>query len=109
MPFLRFKGFEKEDVERFAPTLINDFAALAEVSKEKVKMELIQVIRITDTPLSVEIFMFQREQEKHNRIAAALNQLLVEHGYPDVHIFFVIITPELYYKRGNPIKGMVLK
>jgi hypothetical protein len=103
MPFLRFKGFQKEFLQEISPQLIETFSAVAEVPKEKVKMELLHVERITDTPDTLEIYMFQREQKKHDAIASALHRLLSEHGFPHVHIFFLILTPSLYYKEGSPL------
>lgn len=103
MPFLRFKGFEKPFLQEISSELIDTFSAVAGVTKEKVKIELLAVERITDTPLSLEIFMFQREQAKHDAIASAMYKLLAGHGHAHVHIFFVVLNPSLYYKEGEPL------
>lgn len=103
MPFLRFKGFDPQFLREISPVVVEDFSQLAEVSKEKVKIESIQVEVITNSPLSVEIYMFPREQKKHDEIAAMLDALLKTYGYPQVHIFFVLLSPSLYYKEGLPL------
>ncbi|RNB83357.1 DUF1904 family protein [Brevibacillus fluminis] len=104
MPFLRFKGFDKEKLTAVAPQMIERFAAIAHIPEEIVKLELLMVEAINKTPLSLEIFMFQREQQVHDAIAAMMNQLLEEHGFANVHIFFIILNPSLYYKQGQPLK-----
>lgn len=103
MPYLRFKGFQDQALERVAPVIVEEFAYIVNVPEEKVKIELLQVQQITNSPLSVEILMFQREQEMHHAVAAKINDILVEAGFPGVHIFFVILSPQLYYKEGKPL------
>ncbi|GAA4701962.1 DUF1904 family protein [Brevibacillus fulvus] len=103
MPFLRFKGVPASFLTALSPQLVETFAAVAEVRREVVKVELLPYERITDSPVSLEIYMFQREQGKHDAIAAAMHRLLLEHGYPNAHIFFVILSPSLYYKEGKPL------
>ncbi|GIM46610.1 hypothetical protein DNHGIG_21590 [Collibacillus ludicampi] len=103
MPFLRFKGFEKDFVRNIADRVRKEFASIVDIPEEIVKIEILHVERITDTPLSLEIFMFEREPEKHHRIASCLYRILNEHGYQGVHIFFVFLKPEFYYKFGKPL------
>ncbi|HJV46782.1 MAG TPA: DUF1904 family protein [Bacillota bacterium] len=103
MPFLRFKGFEHDFVRQIAPEVILQIVRLADVTEEKVKIELVPIIRITDTPLSLEIYIFPRDQKKHDQIAAAMNQIFEDHGCIGVHIFFILLNPELYYKNGMPL------
>lgn len=79
---------------------------MAAVPPEIVKIELLAIKQITDTPRSLEIFMFPREQQKHDHIAAGLYELLGHFGYRDVHIFFVLLSPSLYYKEGAPLKNI---
>lgn len=104
MPYLRFKGFEEGFLRENVPLFVNEFARVADVPQEKIKIELLPLIRITATPRSLEIFMFPREQRKHDAIAETLNALINHFGMPDVHIFFVPLTPRLYYKEGQPLK-----
>lgn len=104
MPFLRFKGFDSTLLKTISPTLIKEFSHIASIPKDIVKIELLTVEQITHTPPSLEILMFQREQEKHDALASMLYDMLKEHGYTNVHIFFVILTPSLYYKEGRPLK-----
>ncbi|ERI08713.1 hypothetical protein HMPREF0083_03220 [Aneurinibacillus aneurinilyticus ATCC 12856] len=104
MPFLRFKGFDRNLLKTISPTLIEEFSHIVNIPKDIVKIELLTVEQITNTPPSLEILMFQREQEKHDALAATLYSMLKEHGYTNVHIFFVILTPSLYYKEGQPLK-----
>ncbi len=106
MPYLRFKGFDEEFLNQAVPVIVGEFARIASVPREIVKVELLSIKRITDTPRSLEIFMFPRTQEKHDRIAATLNELLSHYGYHGVHIFFVLLTPSLYYKEGMPLKSV---
>ncbi len=106
MPYLRFKGFEEGFLREMVPFFVDEFARIAEVPREKVKVELISVIQITATPLSLEIFMFPREQRKHDAIAETLDALLNHFGIQDVHIFFIPLTPRLYYKEGQPLKNI---
>ena len=47
MPFLRFKGFPKETLKQLAPQIVTDFAKMAQVPEEKVKIELLQVNRLS--------------------------------------------------------------
>ena len=50
--------------------------------------------------------MFPRSQEKHDAIAATMHDLLNHFGCCDVHIFFVLLTPSLYYKEGRPLRNI---
>ncbi len=104
MPFLRFKGFDKPFLQAIAPVITEKFSGIAKIPEETVKIELINVERITDTPLSLEIFMFQRDKEEHDAIASAMHNVLKEYGFAHVHIFFIILEPSLYYKEGVPLK-----
>ncbi len=104
MPYLRFKGFDEGFLRENAQQFIDGFARVAEVPREKVKIELLPVIQITATPLSLEIFMFPREQGKHDFIAATMATLLTHFGIQDVHIFFIPLSPRLYYKEGQHLK-----
>jgi hypothetical protein len=106
MPYLRFKGFEAEFLRQLLPTLIEEFSRVAAVPQKIVKVELLSITQITATPRSLEIFMFPREQEKHDRIAATLHELLSRFNYQDVHIFFVLLAPSLYYKEGLPLQNI---
>lgn len=103
MPFLRFKGFEKEIVVRLAPGLAKRVAELAGISEAKVKIELLQAEPITEVPPSVEILMFPRKQEVHDAIAGWLHAQLKENGYANAHIFYVLLNPGMYYKEGKPL------
>ncbi|WCN37561.1 DUF1904 family protein [Aneurinibacillus uraniidurans] len=104
MPFLRFAGVKREHLQELAPFIIKEVARTIQISEEKVKIELLMVEQITNTPPSLEISMFQREQSKHDMLAARLYELLKQNGYAAIHIFFVILAPSLYYKEGNPLK-----
>ncbi|GFO54954.1 hypothetical protein GMSM_19610 [Geomonas sp. Red276] len=104
MPYLRFKGFDEGLLRQQIPVLIMEFARVAAVPEEIVKIELLPVIRLTASPRSLEVFMFPRPQQMHDGIAETLNDLLVHFGYEDVHIFFVPLSPSLYYKEGEPLK-----
>jgi ribose 1,5-bisphosphokinase PhnN len=103
MPYLRFKGFDEELLRGMLPALVEEFSRVAAVPQEVVKIELLRIVQITATPRSLEIFMFPRGQEKTDSIAATLHTLLSRHGCRDVHIFFVLLTPSLYYKEGMPL------
>lgn len=104
MPYIRFKGFEESRVKKLTPTVVKEFSLIVLIEQEKVKIEVLNVRIITDTPLSVEIMMFQRDQETHDKIAASLHCILQEHGYPSVHIFFITLDSRLYYKEGRPLR-----
>ncbi len=104
LPFLRFKGFEKEWLQGVSPEIVEEFARIAEIAKEKVKIELLQVEQITNSPLSVEILMFEREQKKHDAIARMIHDVLKPHGFENTHIFFMLLSPSLYYKEGMPLQ-----
>ncbi len=106
MPYLRFKGFDEGMLRRMLPVLVEDFSRVAGVPPDKVKVELLTITQITATPRSLEIYMFPREQEKHNRIAAHLYDLFSRFDYRDVHIFFVLLSPSLYYKEGMPLQNV---
>lgn len=104
MPFLRFKGFDKEMLTAFAPQLAERVSDLAGISPSKVKVELLHADFITDVPPSVEIAMFPRKQEIHDAIAQWLHERLQERGYERAHIYYVLLNPALYYKEGKPLK-----
>ena len=106
MPYLRFKGFDEVFLQELLPVLVEEFSRIAAVPQEIVKVELLSITQITATPRSLEIFMFPRTQEKHDAIAGNLHGLLSHFGYRDVHIFFVLLTPSLYYKEGVPLKNI---
>lgn len=106
MPYLRFKGFDEGLLRQQLPVLVEEFSRIAAVPREIVKIELLSVVPLTATPSSLEIFMFPREQQKHDALAANLHDLLSCFGYADVHIFFVLLTPSLYYKNGQPLKNI---
>lgn len=106
MPYLRFKGFDEEVLRRALPVLVEEFSRVAAVPREIVKVELLNVTQITATPRSLEIFMFPRSQEKHDAIAATMHDLHNNFGCRDVHIFFVLLAPTLYYKEGRPLKNI---
>src|SRR6185369_2622641 len=106
MPYLRFKGFDEEFVRQQVPLLVEEFSRTAAVPREIVKVELLSITQITPTPRSLEIYMFPRTQEKHDAIAATLHAILGRHGYRDVHIFFVLLAPSLYYKEGVPLQNI---
>ncbi len=103
MPYLRFKGFNEEFLQQNQSLIVAEFSRISGVPPEIVKIELLAIEIITDTPRSVEIFMFPRDQQRHDRIAENLYDLLTHFGYPDVHIFFVLLAPSLYYKEGTPL------
>ena len=104
MPYLRFKGFDEQFLRQALPVIVEEFSRVAAVPREIVKIELLSIQQITDTPCSMEIFMFPRTQEKHDRIAANLNELLSHFGHRNVHIFFVLLSPSLYDKEGVPLR-----
>ncbi|KOP68692.1 hypothetical protein AMS62_28250 [Bacillus sp. FJAT-18019] len=104
MPYLRFKGFPEVFLEELTPQVVEEFAGIVHIPKEIVKIESLPYQIITNTPLSVEILMFQRSQEIHDAIAASIHNILSEHGYRNVHIFFVILQRNLYYKEGRPLE-----
>jgi len=106
MPYLRFKGFEEGFLQQILPVLTEEFSRAAAVPREIVKVELLNIEQISTTPRSLEIYMFPRAQEKHDYIVAMLYEVLSRFGYPDVHIFFVLLTPSLYYKEGMPLKDV---
>ncbi len=106
MPYLRFKGFDEESLRELGPLIVEEFSRVAVVPREVVKVELLGIVRITSTPRSLEILMFPREQKKHDAIAATLDAILRRHGHGDVHIFFVLLSPSLYYKEGVPLKNI---
>ncbi|BFH61014.1 DUF1904 family protein [Paenibacillus azoreducens] len=109
MPFVRFTGFEKNVVEHVAPAIIEDFAAIANIPQEIVKIELLPVEKIINSPQSVEIYMFPREQEKHDAIAKMINEHLKNEGFHRAHIFYVLLQPSLYYKEGLPLNEIPRK
>jgi hypothetical protein len=106
VPYLRFKGFDEGILRQQLPVLVKEFALTAAVPEEIVKVELLPIVQITATPSSLEIFMFRRDQQKHDAIAGNLHELLSRFGYGNVHIFFVILTPSLYYKQGRPLTNI---
>lgn len=106
MPYLRFKGFDEDFLQQQAPLLVEEFSRTAVVPREIVKIELLSITQITSTPRSLEIYMFPRTQEKHDAIVEILHAILSRFGYRDVHIFFVLLAPSLYYKEGRPLRNI---
>lgn len=85
------------------PSLVKEFSRVAAVPREVVKIELLSISQASVTPQTLEIFMFERDQDKYDAIAATMYALLSSQGYRGVHIFFVRLTPALYYKNGEPL------
>ena len=108
MPYLRFNGFTKEELSPLIPRIIQDFARTAEIDEDKVKVEFRPTGRLTNSPRSLEILMFQRSQDKHDRIAAVLYAILESGGFEDTHIFYKILSQQLYYRNGKPLSGYVI-
>ena len=106
MPYLRFKGFDEGFLREQRSLFVEEFSRIAAVPQEIVKIELLPIAQITATPLSLEIFMFPRDQRKHDAIAENMHDLLSHFGYRDVHIFFVLLSPSLYYKEGLPLTNL---
>ena len=106
MPYLRFKGFDEEFLRQELTVLVDEFSRVAAVPREIVKIELLSIRQVTPTPRSLEIFMFPRTQERHDAIASAMHDILDRNGYGDTHIFFVLLSPTLYYKKGVPLKDV---
>ena len=106
MPYLRFKGFEEAFLRQQLSQFVEEFSRVAAVPQEIVKVELLRITQITSTPRSLEIYMFPRTQEKHDAIAKNMYGVLSRFGYRDVHIFFVLLTPSLYYKEGQPLENI---
>jgi hypothetical protein len=106
MPYLRFKGFDEDFLRQQLPLLVEEFSRTAAVPREIVKVELLSITQITSTPRSLEIYMFPRTQEKHDAIVEILHAILSRFGYRDVHIFFVLLAPSLYYKEGRPLRNI---
>ncbi|AIC95954.1 hypothetical protein BleG1_3407 [Shouchella lehensis G1] len=104
LPYLRFTGFSSERLQALAPVVIDVFSEIVHISKEKVKIERSTLEPILNVPLTIEIRMFSRAQSVHDQIASNLAALLREEGFETVHIYFLILSPELYYKDGVPIK-----
>ena len=71
MPYLRFKGFSEVFLEEITPQVVDEFCGIVQIPQEIVKIELLPYQIITNTPLSVEILMFQRSQEIHDAVAPA--------------------------------------
>ncbi|MDD9268049.1 DUF1904 family protein [Paenibacillus sp. GCM10023248] len=105
MPFLRFKGFQSDFVTSISSDIIEEFSRITGVVQQKVKIELLLVEQLNNSPQSLEIMMFPRDQDMHDRIALAMNNLLAAHGFGEVHIFFILLSPHLYYKEGQPLKS----
>lgn len=103
MPFIRFKGFTGPQLEEVVPRITEQMALITKIPLERMKAERHDVQALTPSPASVEILMFQRDQEIHNRIASSMQAILEEAHLPDVHIFFNILSPALYYKQGKPL------
>ncbi|RII29108.1 MAG: DUF1904 domain-containing protein [Geobacter sp.] len=106
MPYLRFKGFDEEFLKKECPVFVEEFSRVAAVPREIVKIELLNITQITATPRSLEILMFPRTQERHNVIASTMHDILTREGYGDAHIFFILLTPSLYYKQGAPLRNI---
>jgi hypothetical protein len=103
MPYVRFNGFDACLVRRILPTVIETVSAISAAPKDKVKVELYDVKRLTETPRSIEILMFPRPQHVHDAIASRLHALVASQGHTDAHIFFILLSPSLYYRDGVPL------
>ncbi|MDR6725347.1 MULTISPECIES: DUF1904 family protein [Paenibacillus] len=103
MPFIRFRGFTGHQLEEVVPKITEQMSLTSNIPQERIKAERYDVQALTPSPASIEIVMFQRDQEIHNRMASSIYVILVEAGLPDVHIFFSILEPTLYYKQGKPL------
>ncbi|KAA8782591.1 phenylpyruvate tautomerase PptA (4-oxalocrotonate tautomerase family) [Paenibacillus sp. 4624] len=103
MPFIRFKGFTGSKLEEVVPQITEQMALITHIPQERMKAERHDVQALTPSPASIEILMFQRDQEIHDRIASSMQSILEKAELPDVHIFFNILSPHLYYKKGKPL------
>ena len=108
MAHLRFKGFDEKFLQQQQSLFVSEFSRVSQVPQETVRIELLSITSINDTPRSVEIYMFQRDQTRHDAIARNLYDLLRHFGYPEAHIFFVVLLPSLYYREGMPVQSATL-
>lgn len=109
MPFIRFRGFTGNQLEEVVPHIIEKMVLILNIPHERMKAERYDVQALVPSPASVEILMFQRDQEIHNRIAFCVHMILSDADMPDAHIFFNILSPSLYYKQGKPLLDYPLK
>lgn len=93
MPFIRFKGFTGPELEEVVPQITEQMALITHIPQERMKAERHDVQALTPSPASIEILMFQRDQEIHDRIASSMQCILEKAKLPDVHIF------SIYYRR----------
>ncbi|MFB4213198.1 DUF1904 family protein [Shouchella sp. JSM 1781072] len=107
LPYLRFTGFSTETLQALAPAIIDVFTGIVDMSKEKVKIERVMSEPIANVPLTLEIRMFPRDQDVHDDIAETFTTFFREEGYDSVHIYFLLLSPERYYKNGKPIKRSI--
>lgn len=103
MPYLRFTGFETSLLKTIALPLVERFAMIVNIPQEIIKIEKTAIEPIINSPQSVEIQMFQRDQATHDAIALMIHTLLQEHGCPHAHIYYNLLSPSLYYKEGVPL------
>ncbi|MBY0216550.1 DUF1904 family protein [Paenibacillus illinoisensis] len=109
MPFIRFRGFTGHQLEETVPRITEQMALICNIPRERLKAERYDVQALTPSPASIEILMFQRDQEIHNRIASSIHGILADEGLSDAHIFFNILSPTLYYKQGKPLTDYPLE
>ncbi|KEO84857.1 DUF1904 family protein [Tumebacillus flagellatus] len=109
MPYIRFTGFETSLLQKIAVTLVDRFAAIVNIPHEIIKIEKTAIEPILNSPQSVEIQMFQRDQQTHDAIALMIHTLLQEHGCPSAHIYYNLLSPALYYKGGVPLNQIPKK
>ncbi|ANX13931.1 hypothetical protein ABE41_018115 [Fictibacillus arsenicus] len=103
MPFIRFTGFNRETLEIFAPSLIEKIATIANIQKDTIKLELHKTEPLTQSPPSIEILIFPRDQQTFDSLSSLIYEILSKYGYTNVHIFFQLLSPLLYYKNGVSI------
>ncbi|TBL76641.1 DUF1904 family protein [Paenibacillus thalictri] len=103
MPFLRFQGFTQPFLKSVASEIIAEFAHMIHIPEQIVKLSLDHAENIANVPPTLEISMFPRSQDKHDAVASAMHSLLSKYGFHQVHIYFILLSPSLYYKEGKPL------
>ncbi|MBL0385279.1 DUF1904 family protein [Tumebacillus sp. ITR2] len=100
MPYIRFTGFETAFLKKIAVEVVTRISEIVNIPTEIIKIEKTAIEPILNSPQSVEIQMFQRDQQTHDALALMLHTLLQEHGCSNVHIYYNLLSPALYYKNG---------
>lgn len=98
MPQIHFFNVDKEVVEKFYSENIDNFYNIASASKTATHVVCNHATYINEPDYAyVRIEWMSRSEEVQENVKALIQGFLIENGYPQSAIHFIIINPKNYY------------